>query len=332
MEKISIKETNFSYIMFFLGYVVFSIALVLVLPEDAPNWLMDILGEVTFLAPLIIFWIIKKFNPFKALRFGKINVADVILAYLAAYCLLPMIFLLNYITSFFAQNYVDDMMMEVFDYPFILQIFLMALMPAMVEEFIFRGFYYGSYRRCSVIKGAMMAGLLFGIAHLNINQFAYAFVIGCIFCILYEVTGNILVSMITHFAINAHTVIMMYFTEGLDVDSAQQELEMIEDASVSSIGMEVIIIGVLISFAVVGMGLFLLILNKLAKRHGKNSFVDALTNHENKESVVEFVDEEADFYENDGIQGTNKTKEKIWDFGMIMFVVVIFMYMILMEI
>ena len=51
-----------------------------------------------------------------------------------------------------------------------------------------------------------MSGLVFGLFHLNINQFCYAFVIGVVFAFLVEATGSIWSSVLAHFAINTYSI------------------------------------------------------------------------------------------------------------------------------
>jgi hypothetical protein len=308
MEKISIKETNFCYIILMLAYIMLSVIVVILLPDNAPVWVSTCLGEVIFVSPLLVFLAVKRLNPIKILKFSKIGPAQVVLAYIAAYCLLPFVMLLNYLTSFFAANYVDDMMLEVYEYPFAAQLFLMALMPAVVEEFIFRGFFYTSYRRSGVLKGAFMSGFLFGMAHLNINQFVYAFFMGIVFCIIYEASENATLSMITHFAINAHTVILMNIPDEATQSAALEVSEAVDASAITSAEIWTFII-ILAGLSAVGLALFLVILNKLAKLHGRAGISEVLIKKDAPEH-----------------------KERVMDAGMVLFVVAVFAYMILAEI
>ena len=51
-------------------------------------------------------------------------------------------------------------------------------------------------------KAALMSGLIFGLMHLNFNQFSYGFVLGVIFAAVVEASGSIYASMAIHFLIN----------------------------------------------------------------------------------------------------------------------------------
>jgi hypothetical protein len=85
----------------------------------------------------------------------------------------------------------------------------MAVIPACIEEFVFRGIFYHSYRKSGILGAALLSGVLFGMLHLNINQFIYAFFIGIIFALLVEATGSMFSSMLAHFAINTYSIIVL---------------------------------------------------------------------------------------------------------------------------
>ena len=174
-----------------------------------------------------------------------------------------------------------------------------------MEEFIFRGIFYGSYRRKNVIRAALMSGLLFGITHLNLNQFAYAFAMGVAFCLLYEASGNIVLSMTAHFAINANTVFLMQFVDDMPELAAQEGAGQTIPA-----GMFFIAAAVFAAFAVLGMFLYGLIIKKIAKRAGRTK--------EFKESVTDW--------------NRNGAEGKLLDSYMVIFIVIAAAYMIWIEI
>ena len=48
----------------------------------------------------------------------------------------------------------------------------------------------------------MMSGLMFGLFHGNLNQFVYAFVLGCFFAFLYVKTGKLKITIALHMIFN----------------------------------------------------------------------------------------------------------------------------------
>ena len=88
---------------------------------------------------------------------------------------------------------------ELIAYPFVVQLLIIAVLPACVEEFVFRGLIYHSYRKNGILGAAVLSGLVFGLMHLNINQLSYAAVMGIIFALLVEATGSMYSSMLAHY-------------------------------------------------------------------------------------------------------------------------------------
>ncbi len=305
MERLSIGKTNIFFGIFMASYLGMSMLLSLVLPPVFPYWANMLVSEAVIIAPAVVFLIIQRIAPRDIIGKGQTGFFDILLAYVGAYCLMPLIYFLNFITMFFAKNYVNNMVSELYIYPLWAQLVLMALLPAVVEEFIFRGIFYGSYRRKNVMKAALMSGLLFGITHLNLNQFAYAFAIGVAFCLLYEASGSIVLSVTAHFAINANTVFIMHFLENA------QEITVQENA-VQSVpaGMVLTAGAIFAGFAILGLFFFALIIRKIAKRADRTE--------EFKKSVTD--------WRRDCAEG------KFLDAYMIIFIVAAVLYMIWIEI
>jgi len=84
---------------------------------------------------------------------------------------------------------------------------ILAITPAICEEAVMRGVVLSQYKNVSCAKAAIMNGLLFGIFHMNFNQFFYAFVLGVVMAYLVIITGSILSSVLMHFTINGISAI-----------------------------------------------------------------------------------------------------------------------------
>ena len=93
---------------------------------------------------------------------------------------------------------------------FLPALFLVAFLPCVLEESVYRGVFYNEYSKINPWKAALLSGFLFGLAHGNINQFTYAMVMGFLFALLNTATGSLLSSMLVHFWINASSVVMVY--------------------------------------------------------------------------------------------------------------------------
>ena len=177
--------------------------------RSTPIWFSLIESQLLILVPVILFVLYEKINVAKCLPYKLLKPLDALLALLFGYSLIPMMILLNYVSMLFSTNKIQEATGALMEYPFLVQIFFLAIIPAFVEEFVFRGIFYHSYRKNGILGAALLSGFIFGIMHLNINQFVYAFVLGVIFALLVEATGSMLTSMIAHFAINTYSIIIM---------------------------------------------------------------------------------------------------------------------------
>lgn len=117
----------------------------------------------------------------------------------------------NVISQLFSTNLVSGHMAElILQYPLPVVLFVVAGMPMLCEELIYRGVLYQGYRRTSVFVAIVLSAFLFGIMHMNLNQFSYAVVLGVMFCLINEAAGSILPSMAMHFYINGRSVVLLY--------------------------------------------------------------------------------------------------------------------------
>ena len=91
-----------------------------------------------------------------------------------------------------------------------LSLVIVALIPAILEETVYRGIFYNEYRKVNPLKAIFLSAFLFGIIHLNVNQFTYAFAMGIVFALTIEATDSILSTMIIHFFINATSVMTLH--------------------------------------------------------------------------------------------------------------------------
>ncbi len=93
---------------------------------------------------------------------------------------------------------------------FFLSLLFTAVLPACVEEFLFRGVLFSTYKKSRMLPAIFLSGFLFGCMHMNLNQFIYAFALGVYLAFLVEATGSIFSSMVAHFTLNATSVVMTF--------------------------------------------------------------------------------------------------------------------------
>lgn len=107
---------------------------------------------------------------------------------------------------------------------------VLAVCPAIFEELIYRGIIFDTSKKHFNLKvSAILSGIMFGLMHMNFQQFAYAAFLGTFFAFIYDKTKNILDTMIIHFVINfsQFTLSFMLFKNmGHELESANAEAEL----------------------------------------------------------------------------------------------------------
>lgn len=77
-----------------------------------------------------------------------------------------------------------------------------ALVPAVGEEYVFRGVVYKKLGGFGETAYILFSGFVFALFHGNISQLIYAFAIGCLLAWLVCRTGTLVYGMLLHFLVN----------------------------------------------------------------------------------------------------------------------------------
>lgn len=205
------KSANRLFLIVVVLFISASLVLQFLVPPGLPMAFTMILSEGIILVPGLIYLGIKKI-PLKVLvPFRKMKVSVWILVIICTYLMYPLIIVLNAISLFFVKSGTANIQYMINSQNFFVSALLTAVLPAFAEEFIFRGIIFGSYRRSKMLGGIFLSAFLFGLMHMNFNQFLYAFALGIYFAFLVEATGSILSSMLAHFTVNFTSVVTTYF-------------------------------------------------------------------------------------------------------------------------
>lgn len=81
-------------------------------------------------------------------------------------------------------------------------VLLISLLPALAEELVFRGYLYRKLIRFGQLPYILLSAFFFGSFHGNLEQFLYAFVLGCWLAYLVCRTGSVIYGMLIHLFIN----------------------------------------------------------------------------------------------------------------------------------
>lgn len=193
------------------------------------------LGELTLVVPTLLYVAICRPSLRGLSERWRLPVAVIPLLILMAYSIMPLISVVNLVSMMLAgENAAASMLGTLQQLPMGISFLCVAVLPGVVEEFIFRGLLYGEYRRRRTWGAILTSALLFGLMHMNLNQFCYAFLIGILFCMVYEATGSLLAPMLMHTVYNGNSVIMTYLMDNgaagdMSAEASAQMLEQMLD-------------------------------------------------------------------------------------------------------
>lgn len=170
------------------------------------------LSQILYILPIIVFMLVKRVKPWEWMPFKPIGPSVLAMTALYTALLMPLVTLLNMISMLFVKNVFASSQAEIAANPVWLNLLVMAVLPAVCEEFTYRGIYYNAYRQRGVWCAISGSALAFGLMHMNFNQFFYAFALGIAFGLLLEATGSIFATMTAHFIVNGWSVVLTALT------------------------------------------------------------------------------------------------------------------------
>lgn len=106
------------------------------------------------------------------------------------------------------------------NYQIVLQFFTIAVVPAFVEEFLFRGVVLSNLLPYGRTHAIVFSSLLFALMHQNVGQFFYTSVAGLILGYIYVQTGSIWGSVLLHFVNNFYSVMQGVLVQRLPESTA----------------------------------------------------------------------------------------------------------------
>ncbi|MCQ2491513.1 MAG: CPBP family intramembrane metalloprotease [Lachnospiraceae bacterium] len=271
--KQSVKNANLFLLIYVICYLLIGFKGTMILSVEAAKVVLQFY-------PLVLagfYFILTKQNPIRALAIKPFHIVSIPFVILYTYLVLPFTSVINAVSQLFVKSYVTAFVNQsLASKGLFLSVLSMALAPAFMEEFVFRGVYYQGIKSDPKIKAILLSALCFGLMHMNFNQFFYAFFLGICMALMVEATGSLLASMLVHFTFNTTSVVMAFSLNhgNLAKDAAEQLSEQAQTLSPESVKEIVIGLG---PFAVIGLllaFLVLLLIAKLNKRTGefKNIF------------------------------------------------------------
>lgn len=161
-----------------------------------------------FLIPAMIYLMVTKKSIKQTLRLNKINIKDALFIILIGLLVYPVAIFFSLVTSLIFPNNLAAVMENLITMPFIIILLVVAVTPAITEEITVRGIILSGYRECSRYKSAIITGFIFGMLHLDGQQFLYATVLGFVLAMVVSITNSIFAGCILHFTMNATSLVI----------------------------------------------------------------------------------------------------------------------------
>lgn len=293
----NVTKTNILFTFMVASYLLL-IYIVRLIPADILNInIRLILPELIMLVPAFLYVTVLKPDNLGQINFSSPSLTNVIKIILFTFCVMPFITILNSISTIFVENHAANTMSYLTSNPLWLNILFIALIPAICEEYLFRGLLFHGYKRRNPLKAILMSSLLFGLIHMNVNQFIYAFVMGCILCMLVYATGTVISSMIAHFIFNGINVVLSYYSENI-----MKELEASgEETAALSATDYVIVYGIQIIIAVFGLMLAYMLFKSICRENRGMENIKLIFKKENRKIYDESQGRFFDAYVSVGI-------------------------------
>lgn len=233
------------------------------------------LGTILLGLPAVLYLAFQE-KPYKEkVRFHLLSWKAILLLFIIAIALEMVTIEINIATSFiFSNDTTNAITGDVLSSSLPISVICIAVLPAIFEELSFRGTFFQEYRAAyGAWAGILFSGFLFGIYHMNMRQFIYAFLCGIVFALLVEATDSIAASMFLHFLMNLVSCLAIYATRNVS-----------ETAEIAETAEQQYLLMQLLSFfpiAVLGLLILIFCYIGLAKSCGRYSYIKELFSWKN---------------------------------------------------
>ncbi len=184
--------------------------------EDFLNIINEVTPEALFITgilvtiPLVIYFIIKKQNPYKKIKIQKIG-------FLFGIAVIGNI-IISLLLNILPQNLINDHSQAtgyIEEIPFIPLLISVGIIGPVIEEIFFR--YLMMKKVDNKYIAIILPAFLFGVAHGNIVQGTYAFLTGVVFGYIYFKTKNLSYSTIMHVTLNSSSAFAVYLPKTISI-------------------------------------------------------------------------------------------------------------------
>ncbi len=177
---------------------------------SVPVELNLVFSELTILIPAFIYILIGNYSFRNDLGFRPIRVGTVLMCVPLTILVTPVATFVNTLSQLFTSNKFISMSDTLLSGSGVTVLFLAAVYGPFCEEFLFRAIFSNRYEQfVGPMRAALISALYFALMHMNLNQAAYAFVLGFIFSVINKAASSVYPSIIIHILINGYNILIL---------------------------------------------------------------------------------------------------------------------------
>ncbi len=169
-----------------------------------------VFSELTILIPAFLFILNGNYSFRDELGFRPVKAGTVLMCVLLTFLVTPVVSFVNVLSQLFVKNEIISMSGSLLAGSDLTVLFLAGVYGPLCEEILFRAIFCNRYEvYTGPVRAGLISALLFALAHMNINQATYAFVLGFIFAVINKAANSVYPSIIIHCMINLGNVLVL---------------------------------------------------------------------------------------------------------------------------
>jgi len=175
--------------------------------------------------PTFIFIYFNKLN-LKDLRFNKISIKNLLIAIGIMVFSMPIAMFINFIWIFILRYFGKIHTTAQFSSDNIVQLlinlFVIAILPAIFEEMLFRGVILRGYERLGKVSAILCSAILFGLLHRDLQSLVGTTILGIVIAFIVYKTNSIYPGMIAHFINNGFAIVLTFLISKISPFALEQ--------------------------------------------------------------------------------------------------------------
>ncbi len=255
--------------------------------------LLLLISQSTLFAVAFFYSKLNRINMYNATKLNnRINIFQIailiIIAVVSLYLFLPFINFTDSVIRSWGYNNSSELPFAINTWwSYIIGLIVLALLPAVCEETVFRGVIYNGVKNKYNAKVAVIiSALCFCIMHMSLQQFVYPLILGVVLALIVYYTGSLRASIFVHFLNNAIVVTTTFISSFITTESVEEPVKItLKDGFLSVVWL---LVGVLIIF-----GCLMVLKLIKQKKENKNKILNSEINNETKKETVDEITEKS---------------------------------------